>query len=202
MADYEYKISIQLKGSQHIRHEEILEEAVWIDKAKKDLKHFGFLYDKYFERIFGYIYRRAENAEMAADLTSQVFMKAMEQIRRYEFRGLPFSAWLYKIAGNEVSKYYNEKKKHMVINIEQEEVLRIFESGEEDDREIQIKLLMKTLKRLTLQEIYVLELRFMEEKNFKEIAFILEISESGAKMKTYRALERLKQLFTYCLKEI
>jgi RNA polymerase sigma-70 factor (ECF subfamily) len=176
--------------------EEIQQEYLILERSKKDPKAFGILYEKYFDRIFNFIYRQTDDDDVAADLCSQAFLSVLKNLERYEYRGVPFSAWLYKIASNEVNKYYYKQKNRKVFSLEEVRVRELIElSNDEMWDEDLIKRLLNYLKQLPTDMLQVLELRFFEDKNFKEIAFILDITESGAKMRTYRALDRLRQNF-------
>ena len=79
------------------------EELSWISSAKKDPERFGPLYKKYHEQIFRYVYQRMDDQDLAFDVTSQVFIKAMNNLHKFEYRGVPFSSWLYRIAKSESS---------------------------------------------------------------------------------------------------
>ncbi len=184
-----------MKNSYHISEDEIKQEEGWIEKAKKDPAHFDKLYDRYFDGIFNFIFRRTDDEAIAADLCSQTFLAALQNIQKYTFRGLPFSAWLYKIASNQVRKFYRDTQKNVVFSLEESMIGKLFVETDENPNDEKIRVLIHYLKELQTEDMMVLELRFFEEKNFKEIAYILEISESGAKMRTYRALEKLKKLF-------
>ena len=164
--------------------------------AQKDLAEFNILYDKYFSPIFSFVYRRTDNEALAEDLTSQTFLKAINNLPKYKFQGLPFSAWLYRIASNEVSTFYRKKKKKMVFSIEEQGVLLLLEDFDDDsDKENKLEFVVTQLNLLPLEEMEVLELKFFEDKTFKEIAYIVGISESAAKMRTYRTLEKIKSKF-------
>ena len=119
---------------------------------------------------------------------------------RYQYRGVPFSAWLYKIASNEVNKHYRKKKQTKVFSIEEVRIIELMKQADEEYSEEIINRLMNYLKELPTDMLQVLELRFFEDKDFKEIAFILDITESGAKMRTYRALDRLRTYFKLRIK--
>jgi RNA polymerase sigma-70 factor (ECF subfamily) len=179
---------------------EILHEYSILDRSKKDPKAFGELYEKYFDRIFSFIYRQTDDEDLTADLSSQTFLTALKNVDRYEFRGVPFSAWLYKIASNEVNKHYRKKKRTQVFSIEETRVRELMDQANEGYDEEVIQRLMEFLKELPTDMLRVLELRFFEDKDFKEIAFILDITESGAKMRTYRALDRLRKNFKLRIK--
>ncbi|MDH5379551.1 MAG: sigma-70 family RNA polymerase sigma factor [Cyclobacteriaceae bacterium] len=183
-----------MKAGHHLTENEIQEENDWVDRARRDPRQFGKLYDRYFEGIFNFVYRRTDDEDLADDLTSQTFLKALSNIHKYEFRGLPFSAWLYRIATNEVYRHFNKRGKNPIFSIEEERVKELVSESGEADIEEKVKLVMDVMKDAPSELVEVLELRFFEEKNFKEISYILNITESGAKMRTYRALEKLKKL--------
>lgn len=183
-----------MNGGYYLTEQEILDENDRVEQAKKKPELFGVLYDKYFQPIFNFIYRRTDDEETAADITSQTFFKALSNLKKYEFRGLPFSAWLFRIAANEVNKYYYKSGKNPVFSIEENRVKQLVADVETEDLENKIQLVLEVFREAPKEIVEVLELRFFEGKNFKEIAFILNISESGAKMRTYRSLEKLKQI--------
>ncbi|HLT75724.1 MAG TPA: sigma-70 family RNA polymerase sigma factor [Ohtaekwangia sp.] len=180
--------------------EEIRQEYQILQRSKKDPKAFGALYEKHFDRIFNFIYRQTDDEDLTADLCSQTFLIALNNLPKYEFRGVPFSAWLYKIASNEVNKHYRKRKHDKVFSIEEMRVRELMEMVNEDWDEELIQRLLRYLKELPTEMLEVLELRFFEDKDFKEIAFILDITESGAKMRTYRALDRLRKNFNLSIK--
>jgi len=179
---------------------EILQEYAILDRSKKNPQAFGELYERYFGRIFNFIYRQTDDEDLTADLSSQTFLIALNNVERYQFRGVPFSAWLYKIASNEVNKHYRKKNQTKVFSIEEMRIRELMEQANEGYDEEIIQRLMEYLKELPTEMLQVLELRFFEDKDFKEIAFILDITESGAKMRTYRALDRLRKNFNLRIK--
>lgn len=175
--------------------EEIQQEFIILERAKRNPNAFGVLYDKYFDRIFNFIYRQIDDEDITADLCSQTFFSVLKNLARYEFRGVPFSAWLYKIANNEVNKYYRKRKNDKVFSLEEVRVRELMDISNDSMDEAVIQRMMEYLQDLPTEMLEILQLRFFEDKNFKEIAFILDISESGAKMRTYRALDRLRTKF-------
>lgn len=179
---------------------EIQQEFKILERSRRDSRAFSELYEKYFERIFNFIYRQTDDEDLTADLCSQTFLIALKNLNRFEFRGVPFSAWLYKIASNEVNKHYRKIKHQKVFSIEEIRVRELIEQGNEEWGEEIVQRLLQYLKDLPTDMLEVLELRFFEDKDFKEIAFILDITESGAKMRTYRALDRLRKNFNLQIK--
>jgi len=179
---------------------EIREELLILERARKDAREFGALYEKYFDRIFYFVVRQVDDEELAGDLCSQTFVNALNHLPRYEFRGLPFSAWLYRIATNEVNKHYRKTKGKRVFSLEEVKVKELAERTDDGWDEDLIQRLLNYMKDLPTDMLQVLELRFFEDKDFKEIAFILEMTESGAKMRTYRALDKLRKQFNLKVK--
>ena len=180
--------------------EEIRQEETIIAKAKGNPATFASLYEKYFDRIYYYLYRHTDDEELAGDLCSQTFVNALNNLKRYEFRGVPFSAWLYKIASNELRKHYRKTKGKKILSLEEVRIKELVEQSDEVWDESQINKLVDFMKDLPEDMLQVLELRYYEERDFKEIAYILDITESGAKMRTYRALDKLRKKFKIKIK--
>jgi RNA polymerase sigma-70 factor (ECF subfamily) len=174
---------------------ELEKEREIIERSRRNPRAFGELYEKYFDRIFNFIYRQTDDEELAGDITSQTFINALNHLSTYQFRGLPFSAWLYRIARNEINKHYRKNKRKNVFSIEEMKVRELIERSDETWDEELVQNLINFMKDLPTDMLQVLELRFFEDKDFKEIAFILDITESGAKMRTYRALDKLRKNF-------
>ena len=166
-----------------------------IEAAKRDFRHFEPLYDHYYEQIFRFIFRRADDEALAADLVSQVFYKALGALKNFKYTGVPFGAWLHRIAANEVKKHYRNKGVRQVLSLEEDQVKELISAEADEDVEHKLRQLVDFLKELEEEELMVVELRFFEEKGFKEIAYILGLKESAVKMRTYRTLDKLRQLF-------
>ncbi len=179
----------------HQSRERLEQELVWIQRSKNDPESFGPLYKRYHEQIFRYIYQRMDDEERAFDITSQVFLKALNNLHKYEFRGVPFSSWLYRIAKSELYQSFRDRKAERTVNIESCHVFELMEDFEEDDSERNKKKLFQSLSLLKEKDLQLIELRFFEKRSFKEIGEILEITENNAKVKAFRALEKLKNLF-------
>ncbi|SMD34041.1 RNA polymerase sigma-70 factor, ECF subfamily [Reichenbachiella faecimaris] len=172
------------------------EEEAMIARAKTDLLFFEPIYNKYYEVIFRYIHRKTDDEDLAADLTSKVFMNAMHSLDKFEFRGVPFGAWLYRIATNETNRHFRDNKRRL-LSLEDQKVSLVMTCSELDevDMEQKQRVLAELISELEDEEIRILELKFFETKNFKEIAFILDKKESAVKMKMYRSLDKLKRRY-------
>jgi RNA polymerase sigma-70 factor, ECF subfamily len=176
----------------HQNQTKLEEELCWIHKAQQDPESFGPLYRKYHEQIFRYIYQRMDNEELAFDITSQVFMKALKNIGKYEYRGVPFASWLYRIAKSELYQAFRDRKAERTVNIDSMQLSTMVEDMDDDDKESKKKLMMAALAILKEKDLQLIEMRFFEQRSFQEIGEILEITENNAKVKTFRAVEKLK----------
>lgn len=173
----------------------ITEEAHYVALTKKDVKHFYYFYDKYYDRIFSFIYRRTADENTTADIASNVFFKALENISKFELGKIPFSAYLYRIAINETAQYFRDNSKQRFVSIDNvTDIDDLFDNENGGYSEEELKMLESTLKKLNTEEIEYIEMRFFERKSFKTIADIKDITENNAKVKTYRILDKLKAM--------
>ena len=104
-----------------------MDESELIARAKTDKEAFGELYEQYVERIYNYVYYRTGNAEDAEDLTARIFFKAMQHIGNYHDRGLPFSAWLYRIAHNLVANWHRDRSRRKIISLD--DIVQVASTG-------------------------------------------------------------------------
>ena len=165
-----------------------------IGAAKQNPARFDVLYDRYYKSIFVFIYRRTDDEELSADITSQVFLKALINIKKYEYKGVPFSAWLFRIAFNEINMYFRKSKGQRTVSLEQGNLnLLMEEVRDEDSTALQARML-QALKTLDEPELQLIELRFFERRSFAEVGAIVSITENNAKVKVYRILDKLKKI--------
>lgn len=175
----------------HQSEEQLAQDALQVKAAQKDISHFDVLYKKYYEQIFLYLFKRVETEDIAADITSQVFLKALTNLSRYKDQGLPFSSWLFRIARNELYDLHKHNKIVLIVSTERKgigEMIR--EMGQTDATDYSD--LYEALNTLDDEDMELIELRFFEKRPFKEIGEIIEITENNAKVKTYRILDKLK----------
>jgi len=179
----------------HFHHtdEQLNEELIIIQAAKVNPERFAPLYDKYYKKIFNYVYQRMDSKDTAFDITGQVFLKALTNLNRYEYKGVPFASWLYRIAHNEVMQLFRSQKDKRAINADISDLRYICEESEELFFEEYIPAIKKLIKELNEDDLQLVELRFFEKRPFKEIAEILDITEVNAKVKMYRIVEKLKK---------
>jgi RNA polymerase sigma-70 factor (ECF subfamily) len=185
-----------IPSAYHLTAEQIDSEEKLIRAAQKNPREFEHLYKRYFERIVRYVYHRVENKEMAFEITSQVFYKALEGLKKYKPMGVPFSAWLFRIAGNELNQLYRKNKLQRTVSIDEEGMRELKGDMEESDPTETDGLLFKALQTLSEEDMEIINMRFFEKRSFKEICEILDMNESACKMKVYRILEKLKVQLT------
>lgn len=178
---------------ESISQDTINQEWSEIKAAQSNRAYFRPLYDRYYENVFRFILRRTADEMLSADLCSQVFLKAMENLNRYEFKGVPFSAWLFRIASNEVAQHFRNAQKSRVVSVDDQTLGDVEEEIEEDTWEVDRQSLISALEYLKESDMQLIEMRFFEQRPFKEVAEILGITENNAKVKTYRILQRMKK---------
>ena len=179
--------------SYHKSPKQVEAEQVLVEAAKADPAKFAGLYDKYHEPVFRYIHQRMNDTELAFDVTSQVFLKAMLNLHKYEYRGLPFGSWLFRIAKSELYQAFKDKKAERTINVNTSDMHDLFQEMEEEESDERIQLLVEALRDLPVDDVQLIELRFFEKRAFKEVGEILDITENNAKVKTYRVIEKIKK---------
>lgn len=185
---------------QTLTANQLIEEALVIAAAKQDAAAFRPLYESYFKRIFLFVYHRVEDRDLTADITAQVFLKALSRIQQYNERGLPFSSWLYRIAVNECTDFFRRNKRARVVYVEEPSFHHLFEEMFPDDPRDELeKKLQIVLQKLKPDELQIIELRYFEDMPFKTVAEVLNITENNAKVRTYRTLEKMKKIFTKLL---
>lgn len=176
--------------------DELKDEEALILKSQADPEAFRPLYEKYFKRIFLFVHHRVGDKSLTADITSQVFLKALLNINKFSFRGLPFSAWLFRIALNECNDFFRKNSRYRHVTMEEEMVEHLYEELTSETRLEDLRQqLPSILQKLSVDELQIIELRFFEQRPFKEVGDILGISETYAKVRVYRILEKMKKLF-------
>ncbi len=169
-------------------------ETEQIEKAKKDISFFEPLYKKYYLQIYKFIYTRTGDEPIAKDITSIVFTKAIEKINTYISKGFPFSSWLYRIARNEIAGFYRAQKKEHITVISPREFNNLKEEVTDHQNKDLSEKLIALLNTLQRDEIELIELKYFEQRPFKEVAEIVGLSESNVRVKTHRIIQKLKKL--------
>jgi RNA polymerase sigma-70 factor, ECF subfamily len=162
------------------------DERLLIEAARQDPSRFADLYESHFERVYAYVARRVGNRQEAEDITSEVFHQALEKIGSFEWRGVPFAAWLFRIAANATADRWRQKaREHGNPGKEQGEEFD-FESADARGR------LFRLVKELPMEQRLVIEMRFAEEKSIKEIAETIGKTEGAVKQLQFRGIRNLR----------
>ena len=173
---------------------EFNEEEVLGKAARGDRDAFGDLYERYVERIFNYVYYRTGNLHDAEDLTARVFQRAMNHIAKYDDRGVPFSAWLYRIAHNLVANWHRDRSRRQEIPLSDVPVVPSQEERPEAwlVRSQEQDGLLRHIRRLPPDRQTLLILKFVEDLSNAEIGQIMGRSEGAIKSLYHRTLLALR----------
>jgi RNA polymerase sigma-70 factor (ECF subfamily) len=157
-----------------------------IDAAKKDPSRFAELYEANFTLVYAYVVRRVRDRATAEDLTSEVFYNALSNLSRFEWRGVPFSAWLIRIAANVVTDRWQR--------LSRESGREFPDAGATEDMgQVERRAaLFQLVDRLPENQRIVIVHRFVEQKSIREIARELQKTEGAVKQLQFRALEHLR----------
>jgi RNA polymerase sigma-70 factor, ECF subfamily len=177
---------------------EISEDEAIQRAAAGDTDAFSFLYERYVNRIYNYIYYRTGNHHEAEDLTSRVFHRSLNHIAHYDNRGIPFSAWLYRIAHNLVANWHrdNSRRKEVPLEDYTQHPHRALapEASVVDNQEMEA--LLKVIRRLPPDRQQLLILKFVEGMSNAEVATIMMRSEGAIKSLYHRTLIALRDELT------
>lgn len=168
-----------------------------IKKTKRNSRYFEAIYDQYFDRIYRFIYKKVSDETLAEEFTSDTFYKALLKIKSYDEERLSFSSWLYKIALNEMRMYFRKSKTRSFVFCTEELMRELAVDDPGDALTEELGILESVLLRLPEQDLAILELRFYENMPFKDIADIQQLSEGAVKMRTKRAITKLREEFAH-----
>ena len=171
------------------------DEAALVQRAKHDPKAFGELYEHHVDRIYTYIYYRTGSQQDAEDLTARTFYRALDNIGRYTDRGVPFSAWLYRIAHNLVANWHRDQSRRREMSLEDHVVLSNDAGNPEHQAEIGEKreALLGAIRRLPKDRQLLLLLKFIEALPNAQIGRIMGRSEGAIKSLYHRTLVALRE---------
>jgi RNA polymerase sigma-70 factor (ECF subfamily) len=159
-----------------------------------DHEAFGRLYEQYVERIFNYVYYRTGNQHDAEDLTARVFFRAMRRIPQYQERGLPVSAWLYRIAHNLVANWHRDRGRRPEISLD-EGFASIPHSEHPEVTLLQLEeqdYLLSIIRDLPPERQQLIILKFVEHMSNAEIGQIMGRTEGAVKSLYHRTLLSLR----------
>ena len=171
-----------------------------LEKIRVDPRQFGLLFDKWYKPIFGYVFRRTGDYDLTADIVAETFLKAFLKVHSFQWKGISISAWLYRIATNEVNLYarnrkYKPERLNSFLDFEkiQSSIRPNYETQiEESEQYEEFKKVKEKLVELDLKYQEVIALRYFEKKDILEIAAILNKPDGTIKSLLSRGLEKLR----------
>ncbi len=166
-----------------------------VERAKEDPDAFAALYERYVDRIYQYVFYRTGNRYDAEDLTAKTFYKALANLHRYHHRGLPFSAWLYRIAHNLVANWHRDRERRKTIPLdslalvgeERRTAQDLVESGERKEA------LRKAIARLAPDRQRLLIMKFVTGLSNEQIGAAMGRSEGAIKALYHRTILALRK---------
>jgi RNA polymerase sigma-70 factor (ECF subfamily) len=163
------------------------QERLLIQAAQKDPSRFAELYEDNFDRVYGYIIRRVQDRAVAEDLTADVFQKALASLPNFDWRGIPFGAWLIRIASNVMADEWKRSAREQSVD----ELPEMSTEPKLDEVEDQARL-FRAVENLPVDQRRVVQMRFAEGKSIREIAAELKRTEGAVKQLQFRALQNLR----------
>ena len=182
------------------------QEAKLIEQCRTDPAAFGEVFDQWYKPVFGYIMRRTADYDLSRDIAAETFLKAFLKIGGFRWRGISLSAWLYRIATNELNMYYRSSKyqpqslQQLLENPQMEKLLHQSADEEREILENELKahndynLIRVKLLKLDIKYQEVIALRYFEQKTNSEISQILDKNEGTVKSLLSRGLEKLRNM--------
>ena len=168
------------------------DERLLIEAAQLDPARFGELYECHFERVYAYVVRRVHDRAETEDLTSEVFHHALANLGRFEWRGIPFAAWLFRIAANLISDRWQKSGREVADGSDFDAVLSSAEIPAEIEECERRATLFRLVETLPAEQKRVVVMRFVEEKSIKEVAREISKTEGAVKQLQFRALTALR----------
>lgn len=165
------------------------DERLLIEAAQKDPARFGDLYEIHFERVYAYIARRVQDRAETEDLAAEVFHQALANLKRFEWRGIPFAAWLFRIAANLITDRWQRSGRE----IADEQRIEAAQVGPAEIEQVERQAtLFRLVDTLPAEQQRVVVLRFVEQKSIKEVAQEIRKTEGAVKQLQFRALSNLR----------
>jgi RNA polymerase sigma-70 factor (ECF subfamily) len=164
-----------------------------IEAAQRDPACFAQLYENNFERVYAFIVRRVHDRDQAQDLTADVFHTALKNLSRFEWRGVPFAAWLFRIAANAIADHGKRTARLEVIKMPETSALEPLSGADLAEVEHRARL-FKLVERLPDDQRRVITMRFAHQKSIAEIAKDMGRSEGAVKQLQFRSLKSLRAM--------
>jgi len=169
------------------------EESLVQRAQQRDQGAFAQLYEGYFDRIYRYVVLRIGNEMEAEDVTQQVFLNALRSISSFRWKGVPFSAWLFRIAHNQVVDYLRKKTRQATESFDESLAINKSDPWLEVEQRLDIEQLILATKRLTKAQQEVIALRFVSELSTAQVAKVMGKSEGAVKALQHSAIVALRK---------
>lgn len=182
-------------GKWQVKLTEDIDEIALINLARTNSEAFGALYERYLDRIYNYVYFRVGSVDDAEDLTAKVFFKALKSIGSYKHMGLPFSAWLYRIAHNLIANYHRDNARKKEISIDDMVLPEASKQPAPEQSVMQMQehdFLLQVIKDLSPQKRELILLKFVHNLSNEEIGAFFGKSEGAIKSLYHRTLLELR----------
>jgi RNA polymerase sigma-70 factor (ECF subfamily) len=170
---------------------ELEEERLLVEAAQRDRAAFDKLYDRYFNQIFSYVYYHCGNREQAEDITAATFQRGLEDLPNFRWRGVPYSAWLYRVASRLLSR---DRRRPAWLELQED---RLGEAADEPDaawlRHEESSELHDAIRGLPQDQRQAILLRFFAGMRNKEVGKVMNRSEGAVKLLVFRAVSNLRQ---------
>lgn len=172
------------------------EEKVLVEQAQRNPLQFDALYRAFVDEIYRFIFFKTSSKEVAEDLTSQVFMQALEHIGTFRYQlGARFSSWLYSIARNQVIDYY--RRQHSTVDLEEAGPVAQDETASRStDKAIEQERIQTVIKELPPADQEILTLHLWQDKTYTEISCITASNVVAVRARFSRALKKFKTLYS------
>jgi len=166
-----------------------------IERAKVDPNAFGELYEMYVDKIYNYVFRQVGTAAVCEDIVAQTFMKVLENLPKFQWKGISISSWIYRIATNEVYQFFRNKQKKKTVNIDVVEHLVASKNNPHHvaSRKDTFIYIYDYVEKLPETQKMVITLRFVEGLNNQEIGEIIGKKEGAVRQLVFRALTKLRE---------
>lgn len=175
---------------------EFTEEPALARAVEGDKEAFSQLYEQYVGRIYNYVLYRTGNPSDAEDITARVFQRALRHIEHYRFQGVPFSAWLYRIAHNLVANWHRDNSRRQEVPLEDH--TQWFVGGNHPESMLvdgqEMEGLLMAIRTLSPERQHLIVLKFVEHLSNAEISVIMGKSEGAIKSLYHRTLLSLREV--------
>ena len=171
------------------------EESLVRQAQQRDEQAFAQLYEEYFDKIYRYVTLRIGDRMEAEDITQQVFLNAIKAISSFKWRGIPFSAWLFRIAHNQVVDYLRRKAKRVATPLDESVVASDYDPQLIAEQRLDFERLLTATRKLTPAQQEVISLRFTGELSVAQVAKIMGKSEGAVKALQHSAIVTLRKVF-------